>query len=59
MGHGDEIAELCQRHAPAFKVIPLYGGAFYQHVKSAHTIVATSEPRLYANIVIRKGVIYS
>lgn len=54
----DEITQLCQRHAPTFMVIPLYGDVFYQRVKSAHTIVATSEPRLYANMIIRKGVIY-
>ena len=58
IGHGDENAQLCQRHAATFKVTPLYGDAFYQHVKSAHTIVATSEPRPYANMFIRKGVIY-
>ena len=31
---------------------------FYDRIKAAHTIVATSEPRLYGNMIIRKGVIY-
>jgi L-fucose mutarotase len=39
-------------------VVALAGADFYQRVRSAHAIVATSEPRLYANIIIRKGVIY-
>jgi L-fucose mutarotase len=40
------------------KVVALAGADFYQRARSAHAIVATSEPRLYANIIIRKGVIY-
>ena len=27
-------------------------------VKAAHAVVATSEPRLYGNMIMRKGVIY-
>jgi L-fucose mutarotase len=26
--------------------------------KAAYAVVATSEPRLYGNVIIRKGVIY-
>jgi L-fucose mutarotase len=40
------------------KVVALAGADFYLRVRSAHAIVATSEPRLYANIIIRKGVIH-
>jgi L-fucose mutarotase len=54
----DEMAEVCARHAPNFQLVALSGDAFYARVKNAHTIIATSEPRLYANIIIRKGVIY-
>ena len=53
-----EIEAICARHAPGRKVVALAGADFYARVKSAHAIVATSEPRLYANIIIRKGVIY-
>jgi L-fucose mutarotase len=53
-----EIADVCARRAPGRPLIALGGAAFYARVKTAHTIVATSEPRLYANIIIRKGVIY-
>ncbi|AEH89875.1 MULTISPECIES: RbsD/FucU domain-containing protein [Mesorhizobium] len=53
-----EIEAICARRAPGRKVVALAGADFYARVKSAHAIVATSEPRLYANIIIRKGVIY-
>ena len=53
-----EIEAICAKRAPGRKVVALAGADFYARVKSAHAIVATSEPRLYANIIIRKGVIY-
>ena len=53
-----EIEEICAKRAPGRKVVALAGADFYARVKSAHAIVATSEPRLYANIIIRKGVIH-
>jgi L-fucose mutarotase len=53
-----EIEAICARRAPGRSVIALAGGDFYARVKSAHTVVATSEPRLYANVIVRKGVIY-
>ena len=55
--HG-EIDQVCAHRAPGFAVVPLAGDAFYSRVKAAHTIIATSEPRLYANVIVRKGVIY-
>ena len=53
-----EIEAICTRRAPGRKVVALAGADFYARVRSAYAIVATSEPRLYANIIIRKGVIY-
>ena len=38
--------------------MPLVSADFYNRVRAAHTLVQTSEPRLYANIILRKGVIY-
>jgi L-fucose mutarotase len=43
--------------APGVKIFPLKGAAFYDRVRSAHAIIATSEPALYGNIILRKGVI--
>jgi L-fucose mutarotase len=53
-----EMIAVCKKRAPGHGLVPLVGDAFYDRVKSAHAIVATSEPRLYGNIIIRKGVIY-
>ena len=53
-----EIEVLCAKRAPGRKVVALAGADFYARVRAAHAIVATSEPRLYANIIIRKGVIH-
>jgi len=55
--HRDIIAT-CARHSPHTPVVPLAGAAFYDRVKAAYAVVATSEPRLYGNVIIRKGVIY-
>ena len=53
----EEIEAVCASYAPGFAVLPLAGNAFYGHVKAAHTVIATSEPRLYANVIVRKDVI--
>ncbi len=53
-----EIIGCCARHEPDRQVVPLVGADFYNRVRAAHTLVQTSEPRLYANVILRKGVIY-
>jgi L-fucose mutarotase len=52
-----ELADCCRHHVPDQKLHVVVGKAFYDRVRQAHTVVATSEPRLYANLIIRKGVI--
>jgi L-fucose mutarotase len=54
----DEMGRICAKYAPGARLVALAGADFYARVKTAHTIVATGETRLYANIIIRKGVIY-
>lgn len=54
----NEILDCCGQHEPQRSVTPLVGSAFYDRVRSAHAIIQTSEPRLYANVILRKGVIY-
>jgi L-fucose mutarotase len=54
----EEIIACCAKHEPNQPVVPLLGPDFYPRVKAAHTVVQTGEPRLYANIILRKGVIY-
>ncbi|MDE1994209.1 MAG: RbsD/FucU family protein [Rhizobiaceae bacterium] len=53
-----EMIECCARHVPGIKVVPLLPADFYDRVRHAHALVQTSEPRLYGNIILRKGVIY-
>ena len=53
-----EIIECCASHEPERPVVPLVGADFYNRVRAAHTLVQTSEARLYANVILRKGVIY-
>lgn len=52
-----EIEALCGAIKPGFAVIPLSGEALYPRIRNAHTILATSETALYANVILRKGVI--
>jgi L-fucose mutarotase len=51
------IDDLCRDVAPGFTPLPLDGEALYPRIRAAHTIVATSEGALYANVILRKGVI--
>lgn len=53
-----EMIEVCARHVPDVNVVPLLPVDFYERVKQTHALVQTSEPRLYGNIILRKGVIY-
>jgi L-fucose mutarotase len=46
------------RHEPRARLAVLAPDRFYARVKAAHAIIATGEPALYANIILRKGVIY-
>jgi L-fucose mutarotase len=53
-----QFKTIVARHEPGIAIIPLVGQAFYDRVKSSYAIVASGEPALYANIILRKGVIY-
>ncbi len=52
-----DIDTLCHAMVPDVAVRALTGADLYPRIKNAHTIVATSEPCLYANVILRKGVI--
>lgn len=51
------IDALCAELAPGFAVSPLPGDALYARIRAAHTVVATGETALHANVILRKGVI--
>lgn len=52
-----EIDAACLRFAPAYVVQPLSGADLYPRIRQSHTIIATSETALFANVILRKGVI--
>lgn len=52
-----QIDALFARTAPGMAVVPLSGEALYPRIRGAHAIVATSEMALFANVILRKGVI--
>jgi L-fucose mutarotase len=54
----EEIVACCARHVPNIPVVPLLPGDFYTRARAAHALIQTSEPRLYGNVILRKGVIY-
>jgi L-fucose mutarotase len=51
------IDVLCARLVPGMSVLPLSGADLYPRVRAAHTVVATSETALFANVILRKGVV--
>lgn len=48
----------CARLAPGFPVRPLAGAEFYPRVRNAFCVIATGERCLFANVILRKGVIH-
>jgi L-fucose mutarotase len=53
-----EFDAIIMRHEPKYKISVLVGEHFYARVKSSYALIATTEARLYGNIVLRKGVIH-
>jgi L-fucose mutarotase len=53
----DVIEAVCAEHKPGYGVAALGGADLYPRIRAAHTIVATSEHELFANVILRKGVI--
>ena len=52
-----EIDAVVASMVPDVAVRAISGDDLYPRIRQAHTIVATSEPALYANVILRKGVI--
>lgn len=54
----DKYNELLQKHEPSHHDIEyIERFAFYERAKGAYLIIATSEQALYANILLKKGVV--
>lgn len=52
-----QIDALCAEMVSGVHVTPLSGDDLYPRIRAAHTIVASGEIQLYANVILRKGVI--
>ena len=54
----DELRKIIRKHDPEFsELASVERFAFYEQAKRAYCVVATGESALYANIILRKGVI--
>jgi L-fucose mutarotase len=51
------VDALFARVAPGMSVTPLAGPELYARIRGAHTVVASSEPALFGNVILRKGVV--
>lgn len=55
----EEYRSIILEHEPNFKDFEMIERFdFYERAKKSYAIVATSESALYANIILKKGVIY-
>ena len=52
-----DLAAIIAKHEPKVKLTGLEPAAFYERVRKAYAVVATSERRLYGNVILRKGVV--
>lgn len=52
-----QIDALCAELVPGRAVQPLAGEDLYPRIRAAHLVIATSELALFANVILRKGVI--
>jgi len=53
----EQIDALCEKHVSGISVCPLDATTLYPRIRGAHTVIATSEQALYANVILRKGVV--
>lgn len=53
----DEYKRIIERHQSGTKFENIERFAFYKRAKEAYAVVATSEAALYANVILRKGVV--
>jgi len=53
-----DFEKIIAKWEPKMKLSVLVGADFYSRVKGCYAIVASSERRLYGNIVLKKGVIH-
>ncbi len=52
-----DLAEMVAKHEPKVRLTGVEPAVFYERVRIAYAVVASSERRLYGNVVLRKGVV--
>jgi L-fucose mutarotase len=52
-----EFASVIAKHEPKAKLAGLERFAFYERVRQSFAVVATGDRRLYANVILKKGII--
>lgn len=53
----DEYRQIVKKHEPKAEFENIERFAFYERAKKAYAILATGESALYANIILKKGVV--
>lgn len=53
-----EFQSIVSKRAGDFRIAPVERFAFYEMTRKAAYIVATTEFRLYGNLILKKGVVY-
>jgi L-fucose mutarotase len=53
----NEFDAIVAKHEPKHKVHVLVGADFYNKVRASYALIATTERRLYGNIILKKGVV--
>ena len=54
----EDFEKIIKKWEPQRHITALVGADFYNRVKGCYAIVASSESRLYGNIILKKGVIH-
>lgn len=53
----DEYKEILDKSGEKYSIAHVERFAFYEQARKAYAVVATSEEALYANIILKKGVV--
>ena len=54
----EEYRAIIARHEPGFQDFePVERFAFYERARKAYAVLASSEKALYANLILKKGVV--
>ena len=53
----DEYAKIVEKHQPGTKIGQIERFAFYDEARKCYAVVSSGESALYANIILKKGVV--